>query len=90
MSSSHDDVSDLSPQQLQALADRLLRQRKVAAPPPVTRVPEGTPAALSYAQEALWLVERLGTGARAYNETLTLRLERISATLRGLPVNWSE
>ncbi|GMV31307.1 MAG: hypothetical protein AMXMBFR59_34320 [Rhodanobacteraceae bacterium] len=75
MSSSHDDVSELSPQQLQALADRLLRQRKVAAPPPVARVPEGTPSALSYAQEALWLVERLGTGARAYNETMTLRLE---------------
>ncbi len=75
MSSSHDDVSELSPQQLQALADRLLRQRKVVPTAPAAIIPEGTPAALSYAQEALWLVERLGTGARAYNETFTLRLE---------------
>jgi amino acid adenylation domain-containing protein len=73
MSSRHD-VSELSPQQLQALADRLLRQRKTAAAPTAS-IPEGTPAALSYAQEALWLVERLGTGVRAYNETMTLQLE---------------
>ena len=71
---SRHDVSELSPQQLQALADRLLRQRKTAAAPAAS-IPEGTPTALSYAQEALWLVERLGTGVRAYNETMTLRLE---------------
>jgi len=53
VSSSHDDVSELSPQQLQALADRLLRQRK-AMPVAAANIPEGTPAALSYAQEALW------------------------------------
>ena len=71
---SRHDVSELSPQQLQALADRLLRQRKTAAAPTAS-IPEETPTALSYAQEALWLVERLGTGVRAYNETMTLRLE---------------
>ncbi|WP_313918058.1 non-ribosomal peptide synthetase [Tahibacter sp.] len=73
MSSRHD-VSELTPQQLQALADRLLRQRKTAAAPTAS-IPDETPTALSYAQEALWLVERLGTGVRAYNETMTLRLE---------------
>lgn len=73
MSSEPDKMSDLSPQQLQELANRLLQQRKKTAPP-TTRVTTGTQVPLSYAQEALWLVERLGTDAKAYNEAVALQL----------------
>lgn len=75
MSSTHNAVSDLSPEALQALADRLLQQRKATPAAATSSIPEGTPVPLSYAQEALWLVERLGTATTAYNETVTLRFE---------------
>lgn len=74
MSSEPDNVPDLSPEQLQALADRLFSQRRGVAAPEPARAP-GAPGPLTYAQEALWLVERLGTQVAAYNETVALRID---------------
>ncbi|MEX1830087.1 amino acid adenylation domain-containing protein [Luteibacter sp. CQ10] len=74
MTSEPDDISALSPEQLQALANRLLSQRRGAGAAEPVRA-SGTQAPLTYAQEALWLVERLGTEATAYNETVALRID---------------
>lgn len=79
-------IQSLSPQELQALADRLLARRPKAIvedlkSPRPARVP------LSFSQEGLWLLEKLGLGGAAYNECLAVRLTgalRLEALQRSL------
>ncbi|MEW5930137.1 MAG: amino acid adenylation domain-containing protein, partial [Gemmatimonadota bacterium] len=57
-----------------ALAGRIEALRGAAAAPPVERVPRGEPLPLSFAQQRLWLVDRLEPGSAAYNMPGALRL----------------
>ncbi|HSU84915.1 MAG TPA: condensation domain-containing protein, partial [Thermoanaerobaculia bacterium] len=82
-------LAGLSREQRALLFERL-RQRKEraeAAPERIPRrPPELKPLPLSFAQERLWLVDRLEPGITAYNIPLALRVEgRVSpALLAGL------
>ena len=68
-------IAALSPEKLQSLADRLLTRRAPAADEErVPARPRPASIPLSYSQEGLWLLDRLGTGA-TYNETMALRIE---------------
>ncbi|MEW5931881.1 MAG: condensation domain-containing protein, partial [Gemmatimonadota bacterium] len=51
-----------------------LRHAGVGAAPPIERVPRSGPLPLSYAQQRLWLVDRLEPGSVAYNMPYALRL----------------
>ncbi len=51
-----------------------LRGPGVAVAPPMVRVPRGGPLPLSFAQQRLWLVDRLEPGSAAYNMPYALRL----------------
>lgn len=79
-------IENLSPQELQALADRLLAKRPKAV---VDDARSARPARvpLSFSQEGLWLLEKLGLGGATYNECLAVRLTgvlRIEALQRSL------
>jgi amino acid adenylation domain-containing protein/non-ribosomal peptide synthase protein (TIGR01720 family) len=75
MPKTDEQIAQLSPEELQILADRLLTNRK-----PNTEVqimpcqPRPRPLPISHSQEALLLLDRLGIGA-VYNESMALRLE---------------
>ncbi|HEX8393612.1 MAG TPA: amino acid adenylation domain-containing protein [Longimicrobium sp.] len=58
------------------LADfaRGLRRDAGDAPPPVEPVSRGEPLALSFAQQRLWFLERMGSVGTAYNVPLRLRM----------------
>ncbi|MEW5928458.1 MAG: amino acid adenylation domain-containing protein [Gemmatimonadota bacterium] len=58
------------------LAERieLLRGPGAASAPPIVRVARGAPLPLSFAQQRLWLVDRLEPGSPAYNMPYALRL----------------
>ncbi|MEU8259389.1 amino acid adenylation domain-containing protein [Micromonospora sp. NPDC048999] len=58
----------------QALLERMLRPRAAAGPRVTTRPPD-QPRVLSYAQERLWFVEQLGTGATAYHVSVGVWLD---------------
>src|SRR5690349_6464857 len=58
----------------QALLERMLRPRKESGPRVTTRPPD-EPRVLSYAQERLWFVEQLGTGATAYHVSVGVWLD---------------
>ncbi|HEX2190861.1 MAG TPA: amino acid adenylation domain-containing protein, partial [Longimicrobiaceae bacterium] len=51
-----------------------LRGAGAAAAPPIERVPRDGPLPLSFAQQRLWLVDRLEPGSAAYNMPYALRL----------------
>ncbi|MET0399988.1 MAG: amino acid adenylation domain-containing protein, partial [Longimicrobiaceae bacterium] len=59
-----------------ALAARVeeLRGAGVSPAPPIERVPRGGALPLSFAQQRLWLVDRLEPGSAAYNMAAALRL----------------
>ncbi|HEX7241395.1 MAG TPA: condensation domain-containing protein, partial [Longimicrobiaceae bacterium] len=59
-----------------ALAERVevLRGSGAAAAPPIERVSRAEPLPLSFAQQRLWLVDRLEPGSAAYNMPFALRL----------------
>ncbi|MEW5929249.1 MAG: amino acid adenylation domain-containing protein, partial [Gemmatimonadota bacterium] len=59
-----------------ALAGRIeaLRGAGGVAAPPIGRVPRDAPLPLSFAQQRLWLVDRLEPGSAAYNMATALRL----------------
>ncbi|HEX7239689.1 MAG TPA: amino acid adenylation domain-containing protein, partial [Longimicrobiaceae bacterium] len=59
-----------------ALAERVeeLRGSGAATPPPIERVPREAPLPLSFAQQRLWIVDRLEPGSAAYNMPFALRL----------------
>jgi hypothetical protein len=68
-------IAALSPHALQQLADRLLARRPGAAVRRIRkRARPGAPIPMSYAQESLWLADRLGTLGAAYNESVRLRM----------------
>ncbi|HEU0053556.1 MAG TPA: amino acid adenylation domain-containing protein, partial [Longimicrobium sp.] len=58
------------------LADEVeaLRRAGLPAPPPVLPVERGGPLPLSFAQERLWIVDRLQPGSAAYNVPSAVRL----------------
>ncbi|MEW5927424.1 MAG: non-ribosomal peptide synthase/polyketide synthase, partial [Gemmatimonadota bacterium] len=59
------------------LAERVEELRRSGAGPepvPLERVPRGGPLPLSFAQQRLWLVDRLEPGSAAYNMPFALRL----------------
>jgi amino acid adenylation domain-containing protein len=59
-----------------ALAGRIEGLRSAAGPPapPIGRIPRDRPLPLSFAQQRLWLVDRLDPGNLAYNLSYALRL----------------
>ncbi|MEW5929248.1 MAG: amino acid adenylation domain-containing protein [Gemmatimonadota bacterium] len=61
---------------LAALAERVdaLRGADAAVAPPIGRVPRTGPLPLSFAQQRLWVVDRLEPGTAAYNMPFALRL----------------
>ncbi len=70
-----------------ALAEHVegLRGSGAATPPPIERVSRGEPLPLSFAQQRLWIVDRLEPGSAAYNMPFALRLRGALdvAALRG-------
>ncbi|HEX2191417.1 MAG TPA: amino acid adenylation domain-containing protein, partial [Longimicrobiaceae bacterium] len=79
-------------QTVAALAVRIeaLRGAETQAAPPLVRVPRDAPLPLSFAQQRLWLVDRLEPGSPAYNMPFALRLrgaldaDALQASLTGL------
>ncbi|MEW5927426.1 MAG: amino acid adenylation domain-containing protein [Gemmatimonadota bacterium] len=68
------------------LAARVQALREAARPdaaPPLERVPRAGPLPLSFAQQRLWIVDRLEPGSAAYNIPVVLRL-RGAPDLRAL------
>ena len=64
-------IASLSPEQLKQLIGRLKR----SAPQALPRAPrDGSPLPLSFAQERLWFLDRLGLAGSAYNMPATARL----------------
>jgi amino acid adenylation domain-containing protein len=62
---------------LEALGQRIGRALKGDADlpvPPITRRPEGLPRQLSFAQQRLWIVQRLETNPSVYNNPAVLQL----------------
>ncbi|HEV2733281.1 MAG TPA: condensation domain-containing protein, partial [Longimicrobiaceae bacterium] len=59
-----------------AMAERVEALRSAGAPlaPPIERVPRTEPLPLSFAQQRLWLVDRLEPGSVAYNMPYALHL----------------
>ncbi|HEX2080196.1 MAG TPA: amino acid adenylation domain-containing protein, partial [Longimicrobium sp.] len=59
-----------------ALAERIegLRRTGATVVPPIGRVPRGGPLPLSFAQQRLWVMDRLDPGSAAYNMAGALRL----------------
>ncbi|HEU0052591.1 MAG TPA: condensation domain-containing protein, partial [Longimicrobium sp.] len=59
-----------------ALADRVEALRRAGVPPlpPVVPAPRDGPLPLSFAQERLWIVDRMEPGAAVYNVPAALRL----------------
>ncbi|MBY8867037.1 non-ribosomal peptide synthetase [Streptomyces sennicomposti] len=53
---------------------RVLEERTAAAPAGITARPAGAAAPLSFAQQRLWFLDRLGPGNAAYNLPYALRL----------------
>jgi amino acid adenylation domain-containing protein len=51
-----------------------LRGAGVSAAPPIVPVPRDTPLPLSFAQQRLWVVDRIEPGSAAYNMPFALRL----------------
>ncbi|HEY2499099.1 MAG TPA: amino acid adenylation domain-containing protein, partial [Candidatus Angelobacter sp.] len=80
-------VVELSPEELQSLADRLQRKRRPAETPLIEKRMRPAAVPMSYGQEALWLLERSRSVGPAYNEPLGVRLSgplQIMALERGL------
>jgi amino acid adenylation domain-containing protein len=77
MLSISDRIASLSPEQLQRLADRLLTVPQALDETKITRRPSqfSVRCPLSYAQERLWLLDRLELLGSAYNIPLAVRLE---------------
>ncbi|HEX2188309.1 MAG TPA: amino acid adenylation domain-containing protein [Longimicrobiaceae bacterium] len=74
MSDLHARLAELSPEKRRLLEMRLRLARGEDAPGAVRpRDPAAGPAPLSYAQERLWLTERLGAGAGVYTMAYALR-----------------
>ncbi|PYT07626.1 MAG: hypothetical protein DMF49_07550 [Acidobacteria bacterium] len=83
-----DRFGDLSPERrailIQTLRDRSVRR---AAAESIPRRPAGRPAPLSFAQERLWFLDRLGPATPIYNMARALRLRGpldVAALERGL------
>jgi amino acid adenylation domain-containing protein len=68
-------LSGLSPEKRRLLLQDMLRERKAAADPdPIPRRDVSGPSPLSFAQQRLWVVDRLEPGSAAYNMPSALRL----------------
>ncbi|HEX2187619.1 MAG TPA: amino acid adenylation domain-containing protein, partial [Longimicrobiaceae bacterium] len=69
-------------QSVAALAGRVdaLRSAGAGAAPPIVRVPREGALPLSFAQQRLWLVDRLEPGSAAYNMPAALRLRGVLDT----------
>ncbi|MET0399318.1 MAG: amino acid adenylation domain-containing protein [Longimicrobiaceae bacterium] len=74
-------LSGLSPEKRRLLLQDMLRDRKAAGDP--DRIPRRDapgPSPLSFAQQRLWLVDRLEPGSAAYNMPSALRLRGVLDT----------
>ncbi|HEX8150238.1 MAG TPA: amino acid adenylation domain-containing protein [Pyrinomonadaceae bacterium] len=69
-------LDSLPPEKLALLAERLRARR--AAPAAAARIPRrpapGSPAALSFAQQRIWLLDSLAPGSAIYNVPVRMRL----------------
>src|SRR5688500_11889079 len=70
-------VGQLSSEERQALLRSILRRKSVPVQERIPRRPGGGPAPLSFAQQRLWLVDRLEPGSPAYNMPYALRLRGV-------------
>jgi amino acid adenylation domain-containing protein len=84
-------LSGLSPEKRRLLLQDMLRERKDAGDPDrIPRRGSSGPAPLSFAQQRLWVVDRLEPGSAAYNMPSALRLRggldtaALRATLGGI------
>jgi amino acid adenylation domain-containing protein len=77
MSTLLNEIASLSPKRRSLFEMRLHRLQRVVAPPPrvLPRPPELAEIPLSFAQERLWLLDRLAPGNPAYVVQLALRVE---------------
>jgi amino acid adenylation domain-containing protein len=66
-------TTDLTPEKL-ALLVRRAQQKRKAAPDRIPRRAGGRPAPLSFAQQRLWLLDRIEPGSAAYNMPSPVRL----------------
>ncbi|MET0399319.1 MAG: non-ribosomal peptide synthase/polyketide synthase [Longimicrobiaceae bacterium] len=71
---SADAIGQLSSARRQALLQSILRERSVPVQEKIPRRSSPGPAPLSFAQQRLWLVDRLESGSPAYNMPYALRL----------------
>ncbi|HEV2733442.1 MAG TPA: amino acid adenylation domain-containing protein, partial [Longimicrobiaceae bacterium] len=69
-----DALGQLSPAKRQVLLQSILRERSVPVQERIPRRSSPGPAPLSFAQQRLWLVDRLEPGSPAYNMPYALRL----------------
>jgi amino acid adenylation domain-containing protein len=67
-------LAGLSPEKRRLLELRLQAQRAQAAGPALVPRPRGGPLPLSFAQQRLWVLDRLDPGSAAYNMPSPLRL----------------
>ncbi len=74
---SADALGHLSSATRQALLQSILRERSVPVLEKIPRRPTPGPAPLSFAQQRLWLVDRLEPGSPAYNMPYALRLRGV-------------
>ncbi|MBZ5521038.1 MAG: amino acid adenylation domain-containing protein, partial [Acidobacteriia bacterium] len=67
-------IAELSPEELQALADRLQKKRRLPETPAVIRRQREEIVPMSFGQEALWILDQSRNVGAAYNEPMGLRL----------------
>ncbi|MEW5929611.1 MAG: amino acid adenylation domain-containing protein, partial [Gemmatimonadota bacterium] len=70
-------AGQLSSSRRQALLQKIVRERSSAVQERIPRRSSGDPAPLSFAQQRLWVVDRLEPGSPAYNMSYALRLRGV-------------
>ncbi|HEX7238853.1 MAG TPA: condensation domain-containing protein, partial [Longimicrobiaceae bacterium] len=70
-------AGQLSSSRRQALLQKIVRERSSAVQERIPRRTSGDPAPLSFAQQRLWVVDRLEPGSPTYNMSYALRLRGV-------------
>src|SRR5262245_57181408 len=70
----HQRIGRLSPVQLADLARRLAERGPASGPPAIPKADRSRGVPLSFAQQRLWLIDRITPGSAAYNVPAAFRL----------------